>query len=319
MTSLPYIEGMISVVVPLYREEGNVKPLIEKIEEVFAPLGRPYELILIDDGSDDGTSQALENLKAAHPHLKPIYHRRNYGQSAALTAGFDAAKGEWIVTMDGDLQNDPADIPMMLKAVENHEADVVCGWRQKRKDGAVLVKIPSILGNFFIRGMTGVRMHDYGCALRVFHSEFAKGLMLYGELHRFVPVLVSQMGARLKEVPVRHHPREHGKSKYNVGKAPRVFLDLLLMFFFQKFATRPIQFFGGWGLGSFGAGTLMFLELLVEKLMGHEVGHRPMLIIAALLVMVGVMLISIGLCAELVVRTYYESTGKKIYTTKLKP
>jgi glycosyltransferase involved in cell wall biosynthesis len=319
MRPLPYTEGMLSIVVPLYREEANVAPLVEKLEEVCKSLGHPYELIIVDDGSDDGTAQALENLKAAHPNLKPVYHRRNYGQSAALTAGFDAAQGEWIATMDGDLQNDPADIPAMLKMVENGEADVVCGWRQKRKDNAALVKIPSLIGNFFIRGMTGVKMRDYGCALRIFHSEFAKGLTLYGELHRFIPVLVSQLGARLKEVPVRHHPREHGRSKYNVGKAPRVFLDLLLMFFFQKFATRPIQFFGGWGLGSFGAGMLMLLELLMEKLMGHEVGRRPMLIIAALLVMVGVMLISIGLCAELIVRTYYESTGKKIYTTKIKP
>lgn len=312
-------KDMISVVIPLYREVENVKPLVEKLEEVCAALGHPYELILVDDGSDDGTAQALEALCAGHPYLCPVYHRRNYGQSAALTAGFDMARGEYVITMDGDLQNDPADIPQMLQMVKNGEADVVCGWRQNRKDNAATVNIPSKIGNFFIRGMTGVRMHDYGCALRVFRAEFAKDLTLYGELHRFIPVLVYQLGARLKEIPVRHHARQAGKSKYNVGKAPRVLLDLLLMFFFQKFATRPIQLFGGWGLFSSGVGMLMLFSLFVEKLMGHDVGHRPMLLIGVFAVLVGVMFICIGLLAELIVRTYYEATGKKIYRIKTRP
>lgn len=318
-SALPYEPGLVSIVIPLFREVENVKPLVERLEESFKGLGHLTELILVDDGSDDGTGKALEALKKDHPSLRPIYHRRNYGQSAALTAGFDAARGEWIVTLDGDLQNDPADIPQMLQMVKNGEADVVCGWRRDRKDRAADVTIPSKIGNWFIRQMTGVRMHDYGCALRVFNSEFAKGLTLYGELHRFIPVLVHQQGATLKEIPVRHHARERGVSKYNVTKAPRVLLDLLLMFFFQKFATRPIQFFGGSGLVAVGVGSVILLELLVEKLMGHSVGHRPILIIGVFAFLVGVILISIGLCAELIVRTYYESTGKKIYTTKHKP
>ena len=318
-SSAGYTPGLVSVVIPLYREVENVPHLVRALEESLQTLGHPYELILVDDGSDDGTGRALEALRKDHPALKPIYHRRNYGQSAALTAGFDVAQGEWIVTLDGDLQNDPADIPMMLQKVKSGEADVVCGWRVDRKDRAADVKIPSLIGNWFIRGMTGVKMHDYGCALRVFHAEFAKGLTLYGELHRFIPVLVSQMGARLVEVPVNHRARERGKSKYNITKAPRVFLDLLLMFFFQKFATRPIQFFGGSGLVAAGLGSLILFELFIEKLMGHDVGHRPLLMIGILSFLVGVILISIGLCAELIVRTYYESTGKKIYTTKPKP
>lgn len=317
--TLPYEPGLVSVVIPLFREVENVKPLVEKLEADLKGLGHPYELILVDDGSDDGTGRALEALRKDHPRLRPIYHRRNYGQSAALTAGFDAARGEWIVTLDGDLQNDPADIPAMLAMVKNGEADVVCGWRRQRKDRAADVTIPSKIGNWFIRQMTGVRMHDYGCALRVFNAEFAKGLTLYGELHRFIPVLVHQQGAKLKEVPVRHHARERGTSKYNISKAPRVLLDLLLMFFFQKFATRPIQFFGGSGLVTAGVGGLMLFALWVEKMMGHNVGQRPMLIIGIFLFLVGVILISIGLCAELIVRTYYEATGKKIYTTKPNP
>lgn len=318
--TLPYIPGLISVVIPLYREVENVKPLVEKLEESLKTLGHPYELILVDDGSDDGTGKALEALKPAHPSLRPIYHRRNYGQSAALTAGFDVAQGEWIVTLDGDLQNDPEDIAEMLNIVKKGEADVVCGWRVNRKDRAADVKIPSLIGNWFIRSMTGVRMHDYGCALRVFNAEFAKGLTLYGELHRFIPVLVHQMGAKLKEIPVKHHARQRGVSKYNVGKAPRVFLDLLLMFFFQKFATRPIQFFGGSGLFFTGVGLVMMTYLIGLKIFtGADIGGRPMLQLSALAVLVGVIMISIGLCAELIVRTYYESTGKKIYTTKPNP
>ncbi len=307
------------MVVPLYREVENVGALVCKLEEALQKTGHPFELVLVDDGSDDGTAEALEKLKGEHPLLRPVYHRRNYGQSAALTAGFDAAQGAYIITLDGDLQNDPSDIPAMLESVKNGEADVVCGWRVDRKDRAADVKIPSLIGNWFIRNMTGVRMHDYGCALRVFRAEFAKNLTLYGELHRFIPVLLSQQGARLKEVAVRHHARVAGKSKYNLAKAPRVLLDLLLMFFFQKFATRPIQFFGGAGLLAGALGGVILLELFIEKLMGHNVGGRPILIIGVFAMLVGVVLLSIGLCAELIVRTYYESTGKKIYTTKAKP
>jgi glycosyltransferase involved in cell wall biosynthesis len=297
----------------------NVQLLVESLEKVFKGMGRPFELIIVDDGSDDGTAQLLEKLRSNHPALKPIYHRRNYGQSAALTAGFDAATGEYVVMLDGDLQNNPADIPAMIEKIEKENMDAVCGIRVDRKDKAATVKIPSLIGNFFIRNMTGVRMHDYGCSLRVLRAEFAKSLTIYGELHRFIPVLLSQQGARLAEMPVDHKARAAGKSKYNLGKAPRVFLDLLLMSFFQKFATRPLQFFGGWGLLGTAIGGLMLFDLLVEKFMGHQVGHRPMLVIGALLIMVGAMLISIGLCAELIIRTYYESTGKKIYTTKEKP
>jgi glycosyltransferase involved in cell wall biosynthesis len=313
-------KGLVSVVVPLYREVENVENLVRRLAEACDGLGHPYELILVDDGSDDGTGKALERLRASYPQLQPIYHRRNYGQSAAMTAGFDAAKGEYIITLDGDLQNDPADIPQMLEKIKADEADVVCGIRAKRQDAAWSVKIPSLIGNWFIRRMTGVRMHDYGCALRVFKATYAKELILYGELHRFIPVLVAHRGARLLEMPVRHHPRVAGVSKYNLSKAPRVFLDLVLMLFFQKFATRPLQFFGGWGLASIGIGGVLLAYLLLYKIFtGAAIGGRPMLIIGVLGFLVGVILISIGLCAEMVVRTYYEATGKKIYMTKPKP
>ena len=310
----------LSVVIPLYKEKENAQALVEALEASLNPMGRSYELVLVDDGSPDGTAEILAALIPSHPALRPVYLRRNYGQSAALTAGFDAAKGKYVITMDGDLQNDPADIPELLSIVEKGEADVACGWRVDRKDRAADVKIPSLIGNAFIRKLTKVRMHDYGCALRVFRAEFAKGLTLYGELHRFIPVLVSQMGARLKEIPVRHHARARGVSKYNIGKAPRVFLDLVLMAFFQKFATRPIQFFGGWGLLSAALGSAMLFYLLCLKLFaGVDIGGRPMLIIGVLGVILGALMVSIGLCAELVIRVYYEATGRKIYTTKATP
>jgi glycosyltransferase involved in cell wall biosynthesis len=316
----PFPKPYLSVVVPLFKEIENLPNLVAKLEQACQKIGKPYELVLVDDGSPDGTAEALREMAKIHPTLHPVYLRRNYGQSAALTAGFDTAQGEFIATLDGDLQNDPEDIPAMLKMAEKDEGDVICGWRQNRQDGAVNRKLPSLVANWLIRRLTKVRMHDYGCSMRVFRTEFAKGLTLYGELHRFIPVLVAQMGARLKEVPVRHHAREKGQSKYGIGRLPRVVLDLILMAFFQKFATRPIQFFGGWGLFFGTLGSLAIIYLVALKLFtGVDIGGRPMLILGALGVLLGVIMVSIGLCAELLVRVYYEATGKKIYTTKNKP
>jgi len=309
-------EVELSAVVPLYNEAENVQELVKALVGAIEPLGS-YELVLVDDGSSDITAQRLRELEEQYPVLRPVYLRRNYGQSAALTAGFDAARGRYIITLDGDLQNDPRDIPTLLELVKSDQADVACGWRVNRKDRAVDVKIPSLIGNAFIRGLTKVRMHDYGCALRVFRSEFAKGLTLYGELHRFIPVLVSAMGARLKEVPIRHHARKAGVSKYNITKAPRVFLDLVLMAFFQKFATRPIQFFGGWGLLAGGIGVLMLLYLVGVKLFtGADIGGRPMLLLGVLGVILGTILVCLGLCAELIIRVYYEMGNRKIYNVR---
>ncbi len=313
----PFVKPCLSVVIPLFKELENLPSLVERLEQSCNKLGKAYELVLVDDGSPDGTAEALRDLAKTHASIHPIYLRRNYGQSAALTAGFDAAQGEYIATLDGDLQNDPDDIPAMLEMAQRDEGDVICGWRVNRQDGAVNRKLPSLVANWLIRRLTKVRMHDYGCSMRVFKAEFAKGLTLYGELHRFIPVLVAQMGARLKEVPVKHHAREKGVSKYGIGRLPRVILDLILMAFFQKFATRPIQFFGGWGLFFGAVGSLAIIYLVGLKLItGVDIGGRPMLVLGALGVLLGVVMVSIGLCAELLIRVYYEATGKKIYTTK---
>ncbi len=299
----------LSVVVCVFNEEKNVEPLVQQLEQQL--VNYHYELVFVDDGSTD---QTLSNLKKlARPNLRIVEFRRNFGQSAALAAGIAQARGEWIVTMDGDLQNDPADIPRMLEMARERELDMLAGVRQKRQDGTLLRKIPSKIANWLIRRASGVHQHDYGCTLRVFRAELAKSLGLYGELHRFIPVLADLEGARMDETPVQHHARQHGVSKYGLGRTMRVVSDLLLILFLKRFRHKPMHLFGGWGVFSLGAGVLIFLYLFFEKILGHDIWGRPLLILGLVLFMAGLQLIALGILAELQVRTYYESQDKKPY------
>jgi glycosyltransferase involved in cell wall biosynthesis len=255
-------------------------------------------------------------MKADNSELRAIFLRRNFGQSAAMTAGFDYARGEIVITMDGDLQNDPQDIPHIIGKLEEGY-DLVSGWRKDRQDPFFSKRFPSMLANWLIRTATGVKLHDYGCSLKAYRDDVAKHLLLYGELHRFIPVLASLYGSRITEVVVTHHPRRMGKSKYGIGRTYRVLLDLLLILFFQKFATRPLQFFGLNGGILFGIGFVIELYLTWVKLWrGEDIGGRPLLLLGALLIITGIVLAGLGLLGELVVRTYYESSGKRIYAVR---
>ncbi len=311
-----HLSPEISIVVPIYNEAPNLQLLIESILDAMRPMGRPFELILIDDGSTDGSQEVLRAMKTDNSELRAIFLRRNFGQSAAMTAGFDYARGEIVITMDGDLQNDPRDIPHLIGKLEEGY-DLVSGWRQDRQDPFFSKRLPSMLANWLIGRTTGVKLHDYGCSLKAYRGEVAKHLLLYGELHRFIPVLASLYGSRMTEVVVTHHPRKMGKSKYGIGRTYRVLLDLLLILFFQKFATRPLQFFGLNGGLLFGIGLVIELYLTWLKLWGGEdIGGRPLLLLGALLIITGIVLAGLGLLGELVVRTYYESSGKKIYAVR---
>ncbi len=306
----------ISVVIPVYNEAPNLEPLVNRIVNALRPYGRSFEVILVDDGSTDESHALLKKLTNNVPELKAILFRRNFGQSAAMTAGFDHAKGKIVVSMDGDLQNDPTDIPKLVEKLEEGY-DLVSGWRKKRKDPFISRKLPSVIANKLIGKATGVHLHDYGCSLKAYRSEVAKNLLLYGELHRFIPVLANLFGARIAEVVVNHHPRSMGKSKYGIGRTYRVILDLLLMLFFQKFATRPLQFFGLSGGALFLMGLSVEIYLTLIKLVqGENIGGRPLLLLGALLIITGIMLAGIGLLAELVIRAYYESSGKRIYAVR---
>lgn len=306
----------LSVVIPIYNEVENLPELVRRCLEVLRALDKPFELILIDDGSRDGSADLLAALAEQEPELKGILLRRNFGQSAAMTAGFQHAEGEVVVSLDGDLQNDPADIPELLARIEAGD-DVVCGWRKERMDDFLLRKFPSRVANWLIGVTTGVKLHDYGCSLKAYRRELVENLILYGELHRFIPVLVSLQGARLSELAVRHHARTKGVSKYGIGRLPKVLIDLVLMLFFLKFATRPLQFFGRAGgllfLG--GLGVSLYLSGL-KLFLGQDIGNRPLLLLGVLLILTGVLLFCIGLLAELVVRTYYEASGRRIYSVR---
>ena len=306
----------VSVVIPIFNEEENIPPLLEKLEAALISLGKPFEVIMVDDGSTDRSAQVLRGLKPRYPWLKVIFLRRNFGQSAAFTAGIDHARGEIIVTMDGDLQNDPADIPKLLKKIEEGY-DVVSGWRKDRKDPFLSRRLPSILANRLISRLTKVRLHDYGCSLKAYRAEVIQGLAIYGELHRFIPVLVSLRGAKIAEEVVTHHPRRHGKSKYGLSRTYRVLLDLLLMIFFRKFATRPLHVFGLTGGLMFLAGFLIEAYLSWIKLFYHQnIGQRPLLLLGALLIITGINLLGTGLLAEMVMRTYFEASNHRIYSIR---
>jgi glycosyltransferase involved in cell wall biosynthesis len=306
----------VSVVVPLYNEVLNLPDLHRELTASLESLRRPFELVLVDDGSTDGTRERLSELGERDPRVRPVLLRRNFGQTAAFAAGFDRARGSVIVTSDGDLQNDPADIPLLVNRLEAEELDMVCGWRKERKD-PLSKKLPSFFANRLISWATGVRLHDYGCSLKAMRAEVVRGLRLYGEMHRFIPAVASWMGVRLAEVPVHHRPRTRGKSKYGIGRTVRVLLDLFTVKFLLSYGTRPAHLFGKLGLLFGGTGFLVLAYLSGLKLFADEaIGGRPLLLLGALLFLTGVILVCFGLLGELVVRTYHESQGKAIYVVQ---
>ena len=303
---------LLSVVITVYNEEDNIQPLLKA---TYAALsGMDYEVILVEDGSTDRT--VAEVKKYANTRTKLVIFNRNYGQTTALAAGIDQATGEYIATMDGDLQNDPTDLPGMLQKAIDEEWDVVAGRRANRKDGFVLRKIPSKIANWIIRNSTNVHLKDYGCTLRVYKADIAQNMGLYGELHRFIPVLAKQQGAKMTEVDVKHHPRIHGTSKYGLSRTFKVMADLILMLFFQKYFQRPIHLFGGLGLLAFLLGGIINVYLLVLKILGEDIWGRPILILGFMLILGGIQLITTGIIAEIIVRTYFESQDKKTYRVK---
>lgn len=302
----------ISLVITLMNEEDNVEPLLKAIGEAMA--GMDYEVVLVDDGSTDTTVERIRTY--ADHRVKLVVFQRNYGQTTAMQAGIDYATGEYIATLDGDLQNDPADIPMMLEKLEREGWDVVAGNRRNRQDGAFLRKFPSRIANFMIRNLTDVHILDYGCTLRVYRGYVARGMELYGELHRFIPVLARLQGAKITQVDVRHHPRIHGTSKYGLGRTFKVISDLILMIFMQKYFRRPIHLFGPAGLITLGVGVAINLYLLVLKILGQDIWGRPILILGVTLILAGLQFLIFGLLAELMMRIYYQSQGKKTYAVK---
>ena len=302
----------VSVVVSLYNEEENIKPLIEAIDASLG--GLDYEVLLVDDGSTDRT--VLEIKKHMNEHYKLIMLNRNYGQTNALKAGIDEAQGRYIVTMDGDLQNDPSDIRQMLHVLETRNADMVIGRRANRQDGFILRKLPSMLANLMIRKLTGVPSKDLGCSLKLFRASYAKSLELHGELHRFISILAHLDGARIVEVDVKHHARIHGESKYGLSRTIRVLCDLMLILFLKKYLQKPIHLFGSIGAMSLMFGLGIELYLLCLKILGNDIGGRPLLTLGAILCLAGLQFVSLGLMLELMMRNYYNSSDKKSYKVR---
>jgi len=307
----------LSVVIPVYNEEESLQGLYDALQEALQGMEQPWEVLLIDDGSRDGSARVLRELHERDRRFRVVRFRRNFGQTAALAAGFDYARGDVVVTMDADLQNDPHDIPMLLATMEAGGYDVVSGWRIKRQDAFLTRRLPSSIANWLISRITGVHLHDYGCSLKAYRSEVTRNIRLYGELHRFVPALANWMGVSVKEVPVQHHPRRHGRSKYNLSRVPRVILDLLTVSFLVNYAARPMQVFGLIGLTLGGGGFLLAAYLTALKIFqGARLSQRPLLWLAILSIIVGVQFISMGLLGELVIRTYYEAQHKPIYAVR---
>ncbi len=305
----------LSIVIPLYNEEENVQILHERLKKVLDPLEKEYEILFVDDGSTDSTLSILEEIQAKDKGVVVLSLRRNFGQTAAFAAGFDFARGDVIVTMDGDLQNDPADIPKLIELIKDN--DLVSGWRKKRKDPFFRRRLPSMAANWLISNVTGVKLHDYGCSLKAYRRNVIKKFKLYGEMHRFIPAVASWYGVRVAEVETVHHPRLKGRSKYGISRTIKVVLDLITVKFLQSFSTKPIQFFGPVGIMSGFLGFLISLYLAIDKLfLGHNIGGRPLLLLGALLIIVGIQLIGMGLLGEMLVRVYHESQRKPIYVIK---
>jgi glycosyltransferase involved in cell wall biosynthesis len=303
----------VSIVVPLYNEAQNVDDLHRQLVAALEPTGRDFELVLVDDGSTDGTRERLRALERSDTRVKVVLLRRNFGQTAAFSAGFDRSRGDVVVTSDGDLQNDPADIPGLVEKLEREDLDMVCGWRRERRD-PISKRIPSFFANRLISWSTGVRLHDYGCSLKAMRGDVARSLRLYGEMHRFIPAVASWNGVTLAEVPVNHRPRTRGTSKYGIGRTARVLLDLFTVKFLASYGTRPAHLFGLIGLTLGGVGTAVLAYLAVLKIFFDEaLGGRPLLLLGALLFLTGVILVCFGLIGELLVRVWHESQGKSIY------
>lgn len=307
----------VSFIIPVYNEVDNVDALIREVARTGHKLNRPFEMVLVDDGSKDGTVQALRHLSEEFPQLRVVCLKRNYGQTAATAAGFRHAQGKYFVTLDGDLQNDPAQVPEIIDMLENENIDIVCGWRKHRQDKALTRKLPSMIANRIIGASTGVKIHDYGCSLKVYRAEVAKEVPLYGEMHRFIPALASIDGAVIKEVPVNHRPRVAGTSKYGLSRTFKVILDLLTVLFLKRFLTRPLHMFGRAGFVFFFTGALILGYLVLDKLLfGHDIGDRPLLLMGVLMFLTGIQLISTGIIAEIQARTYFESQDKPIYKVR---
>lgn len=306
----------ISIVIPLYNEEETIPHLYPALDAAIANCGQPTEVIIVDDGSKDRSFALLREIALKDPRFTVVRLRRNSGQTAAFQAGFDLARGEVIITMDADLQNDPMDIPLLMAKIDEGY-DIVSGWRKDRQDRYWDRKLPSMLANRLISNVTDVRLHDYGCSLKAYRRDVLQYVRLYGELHRFIPALASQVGGTVTEVPVNHRARQFGRSKYGISRTVRVMLDLVTVWFLGTFSTRPIHVFGTLGILSMATGMLFGFYLTFVKLfMGQDIGGRPLLLLAVLLVVIGVQLVTMGLLGEMITRTYYESQGKSIYIVR---
>jgi glycosyltransferase involved in cell wall biosynthesis len=300
----------------LYNEAENVEPLYAELSAALTDTGRSYEVVIVDDGSRDDSFARLRAVHESDPRWRIIRFRRNFGQTAGFSAGFDAARGAIIITSDADLQNDPRDIPKLLEKMDEG-FDIVSGWRKDRKEPFLSRRLPSLLANRMISSSTGVALHDYGCSLKAYRSEVIKSIHLYGELHRFIPAVASAIGATVAEVPVNDRARRFGSSKYGISRTFRVFLDLITVRFLLGYSTRPLHVFGGIGLLMAGLGLLFGMYLTFVKLVsGENIGNRPLLMLAVLLVILGVQMISMGLLAEMITRTYYEAQNKPIYVIR---
>lgn len=307
------VQPDVSIVVPIYNEVESIPRLLDAIGTSASNAGLSYEIICVDDGSRDGSDALLKQQAQLRSDLKAVILRRNYGQTPAMAAGFGQARGKVIITLDGDLQNDPSDIPNLLQKLDEGY-DLVSGWRKNRQDASLTRVLPSKIANWLIGKVTGVQLHDYGCSLKAYRSELVADMNLYGELHRFLPALAFIEGARIAEIPVKHHARQFGQSKYGLDRTFRVVMDLLTVSFMRKFLTRPMHVFGLFGLASLVAGLSFGLYLALIKIgFGEDIGQRPLLILAVVLFLAGLNLFSFGLLAEISMRTYHESQGRPIY------
>jgi glycosyltransferase involved in cell wall biosynthesis len=303
----------LSIVIPVYNEEENVEPLIQEINAAVRPLGKPYEIVVVDDGSRDATFSVLARLHLRDSSLRVVRLKRNFGQTAAIAAGLAYADGEIVILMDGDAQNDPKDIPALLAELKKGN-DLVCGWRSNRRDPFLNRRLPSMIANHLVSWTTQVKLHDYGCTLKAMRRDVAKNLKLYGEMHRFIPAIAYERGARVAELKVNHRQRMRGDSKYGIARTLRVILDLLTVKFLISYSTRPLHVFGVLGLSSGGLGFLFAVYLTLQKLVYHvSIGGRPLLLLAILLIFIGFQFLTMGLLAEMLSRTYHESQDKAVF------
>jgi glycosyltransferase involved in cell wall biosynthesis len=309
---------MLSIVVPVHNEERSILPLYDRLTAVLEAVHRPYEILFVDDASTDRSFELLSNLVETDPRLKVVRLRRNFGQSAALSAGFHEAKGKVIIAMDGDLQHDPEDIPALLVKIDEGY-DIASGWRKERVDNAITRKLPSRIANFLMSRASGLDLRDFGTTFKAYRAEVLKDVNLYGDLHRFIPALASFYGARVAEVPIRNTPRASGESHYGLGRTFRVLFDILTVRFLLKYFTRPMHFFGALGLGGTSLGSLILAYCAVDKLInGHDIflHHGPLMLLGGLLLLAGLMMFSTGLLGEVMIRTYFESQGRRTYAVR---